>query len=119
MSDWYVNNVNTHRCFIMSMMYARNLVDLQLKYYTDWQDIDEDQMTICDHGGHWNYGDQTGAATRHMYDIHSTMHTHVAYKYNKNSTPVTESRVLCKLFKFVDMSNYEGTMYYCVYRTPK
>lgn len=115
MSDWYVN---THRCFIMSMMYILILVDLHLKYYTDWHAVDEDMITISAQGGWWFYEDAVGAVAHDMDCFTSYVTSHVAYK-DKNSTPVTESRVLNELFKFVDMSNYEGTMYYCVYRTLK
>ena len=59
------NNVNTHRCFIMSMMYIRNLVDLHLKYYTDAHDVDEDLRTISFHGGMFIDGRQAGVTQRY------------------------------------------------------
>ena len=37
----------------MSMMYVRNLVDLHLKYYTDYHDVDENDITIPIYGGYW------------------------------------------------------------------
>lgn len=60
------NNVNTHRCFIMSMMYIRNLVDLHLKYYTDAHDVDEDSTTIVHHSGLWSNATAVGITYRYM-----------------------------------------------------
>ena len=48
------------------------------KYYTDWQDVDEDARTIIDHGGHDTYGNFAGVACRHMYDIRTKTYGHVA-----------------------------------------
>ena len=117
MSDWYVS-VNTHRCFIMSMVYILILVDLHLKYYTDLHDVDEELMSISAQSGRWEEGKWTGVTFRIIGNTLTGYADYVAYK-DKNSTPVTESRVLYRLFKFVDMSNYEGTTCYCVYRTLK
>lgn len=103
----------------MSMMYARNLVDLHLKYYSDHHDVDEDMKAITAQGGDWGDDIRVGAARRTMNDTPTAVGGAVAYKYNKNSTPVNESRVLNDLFKFVDMSNYGKIMWYCVYRTLK
>ena len=76
MSDWYVDThidiarvyrkkrINTHRCFIMSMMYTRNLVDLHLKYYTDFHDVDENDITIPIYGGYWCDKTVGGVASR-------------------------------------------------------
>ena len=60
------NNVNTHRCFIMSMMYIRNLVGLHLNYYTDTHDVDEDMRAMTIHGDHWEYGSMAGITMRYM-----------------------------------------------------
>ena len=49
-----------------------------IKYYTDWQDVDEDSRTIINHGGHDTYGITAGAACRHMYDIHTNTYSYVA-----------------------------------------
>lgn len=88
MSDWYVN-VNTHRCFIMSMMYARNLVDLHLKYYTDDHNVDEDMTTIVHVGGKWWDGIGAGIIHRDFFHSSSISLDSVASKYNKNSTLIT------------------------------
>ena len=72
----------------MSMMYVRNLVDLHLKYYTDWHDVDEEFKTITDYGGYWLEQSMVGVMDRNMYDPTTTSASNVAYKYNKNSTPV-------------------------------
>jgi len=50
----------------MSMMYARNLVDLHLKYYTDSHNVDEDLTTITRLGGHWNHSGPAGIALRSL-----------------------------------------------------
>ena len=102
----------------MSMMYIRILVGLHIKYYTDNHDVDEDVLSMSRSGGWQCHESFAGAAHRDMYHSPSYVSSYVAYK-DKNSTPVTESRVLYRLFKFVDMSNYEGIMCYCVYRTLK
>ena len=117
MSDWYVS-VNMHRCFIMSMMFILILVGLHIKYYTDDHDVDEDNATVYHQGGDWTHIFRAGITERFISTDTSFNNEYVAYK-DKNSTPVTESRVLYRLFKFVDMSNYEGIMCYCVYRTLK
>ena len=75
MSDWYVN---IHRCFIMSMMYARNLVDLQLKYYTDWHEVDEDLTTILIQGGGWFDNIIGGITQRNMWWFSSQLADYVA-----------------------------------------
>ena len=83
------NNVNTHRCFIMSMMYIRNLVGLHLKYYTDLHDVDEDMKAITAHGGHRGDDIRVGVVRRTMNDAPTDVSGDVAYKYNKNSTLIT------------------------------
>ena len=83
------NNVNTHRCFIMSMMYIRNLVGLHLKYYTDLHDVDEDMKAITAHGGHRGDDIRVGVVRRTMNDTPTSASVDVAYKYNKNSTLIT------------------------------
>ena len=97
MSDWYIDThidiarvyrkkrINTHRCFIMSMMYTRNLVGLHLKYYTDLHDVDEELRTISVHGGYWNEGEFVGVTRRHMYDNPITLGFFVASSNMKNS----------------------------------
>lgn len=92
MSDWYVS-VNTHRCFIMSMMYILNLVGLHLKYYTDWHAVDENETTIANYGGCWDtWADSKhpGMMCRSVEFSPTTAFTDgiVASKYNKNSTPI-------------------------------
>ena len=84
MSDWYVNNVNTHRCFIMSMMYVRNLVDLQLKYYTDYHEVDEDIDTILKQSGRWNDGIWAGLMFRDQIDSPANTLDYVASSNMKN-----------------------------------
>ena len=83
------NNVNTHRCFIMTMMYIRNLVDLHLKYYADHHDVDEDMRAITAQGGDWGDDIRVGVVRRTMNDAPTRVSGDVAYKYNKNSTLIT------------------------------
>ena len=75
----------------MSMMYVRNLVDLHLKYYTDYHDVDEDLRTLVPQGGSWWEHVGIGVAFRRMIDTPSPtdVHDDVAYKFNKNSTLIT------------------------------
>ena len=73
----------------MSMMYVRNLVDLHLKYYTDWHDVDEDVPTIVRLGGDRTRRTEVGITQRDMNDIRTNTYGAVAYKYNKNSTLIT------------------------------
>ena len=54
------------------------------KYYTDFQDVDEDARTVVNHGGHWAYGKAAGVACRHTYDIHTNTYSHVASPTMKN-----------------------------------
>ena len=75
------NNVNTHRCFIMSMMYARNLVDLHLKYYTDLHDVDEDMRAITVQGGDRGDDIRVGVVRRTMNDAPTDVSGDVAYKW--------------------------------------
>ena len=102
MSDWYVlyihidiarvyrkKRINTHRCFIMSMMYVRNLVDLHLKYYADHHDVDEDMRAITAQGGDRGDDIRVGVTRRTMNDTPTSASVDVAYKYNKNSTLIT------------------------------
>ena len=70
----------------MSMMYILNLVDLHLKYYTDFHDIDEDNTTNVSCGGYWGFGSREGITRRYMFD--SVIADIAASKYNKNSTPL-------------------------------
>ena len=92
------NNVNTHRCFIMSMMYIRNLVGLHLKYYTDTHDVDEGMRAMTIHGDHWEYGSMAGITMRYMGYTPTYTWDGVAYKYNnKNSTPVMRVEFLLYL----------------------
>ena len=73
----------------MSMMYVRNLVDLHLKYYTDYHNIDKDARTIADQGGGASGSVVEGVARRNLNDSPTYSSGDVAYKYNnKNSTPV-------------------------------
>lgn len=73
----------------MSMMYVRNLVDLHLKYYTDYHNVDEDRRIIPDQGGSWVHNILAGIALRDMHYDPTYSSGDVAYKYNnKNSTPV-------------------------------
>lgn len=72
----------------MSMMYIRNLVGLHLKYYTDLHDVDEDLKTITSQGGRWGYEGMAGITRRTINDTPTSVSDVVAYKYNKNSTPV-------------------------------
>ena len=51
----------------MSMMYIRILVDLHIKYYTDWHDVDEDSKTIVNHGGGWTNEAQVGIMLRYLW----------------------------------------------------
>ena len=62
----------------MSMMYVRNLVDLHLKYYTDYHDVDEDVRTISGCGGQWVFTIRTGVTSRYMDDSSSTISNTVA-----------------------------------------
>ena len=73
----------------MSMMYTRNLVGLHLKYYTDNHDVDESVMTSSMHGGYWVDHTFAGITHRDMGGTSSYVSSHVAYKYNKNSTLIT------------------------------
>ncbi len=75
--------------------------------------------TIVRHGGWYVDEDLSGFTCRFMRETPTNTSESVASKYNNNSTPVTESRVLYELFKFVDMPNYGRIMYCCVYRTLK
>lgn len=72
----------------MSMMYVRNLVDLHLKYYTDNHDVDEDARTINGYGGHYDAKNTVGVMDRNPSSNPTEVYEFVAYKYNKNSTPV-------------------------------
>jgi hypothetical protein len=72
----------------MSMMYIRILVGLHLKYYTDGHDVDEDLRTIVSQSGRWENGTSAGVTCRSINAIPSYISNVVAYKYNKNSTPV-------------------------------
>ena len=72
----------------MSMMYVRNLVDLHLKYYADNHEVDEDTAVIADYGGQWMNVTGAGIFNRGLDDNPSAMWGDVAYKFNKNSTPV-------------------------------
>ena len=48
----------------MSMMYVRNLIDLHLKYYTDFHYVDEDMSAIPAQGGQLDFGSCVGIANR-------------------------------------------------------
>ena len=61
----------------MSMMYIRILVDLHLKYYTDYHDVDEDPRTILPQGGSWWEDIGVGIAFRRMIDPPSNTHSDV------------------------------------------
>ena len=73
----------------MSMMYILNLVDLHLKYYTDYHDVNEDVRTITSYGGHYNAENTVGVMDRNPSSNPTEVHEFVAYKYNKNSTLIT------------------------------
>lgn len=71
----------------MSMMYARNLVDLHLKYYADYHNVDEDIRSITSQGDEFAHRSDPGITARHVNNTPSDIFATVAYKYNKNSTP--------------------------------
>jgi len=56
------------------------------KYYTDWQDVDEDARTIADHGGSWGFGwssgDTPGVFLRNMTNSSAISGNTVASKNN-------------------------------------
>ena len=62
----------------MSMMYIRILVDLHLKYYTDWHDVDEDVPTIVRLGGDRTRRTEVGITQRDMNDIRTNTYGAVA-----------------------------------------
>lgn len=73
----------------MSMMYVRNLVDLHIKYYTDYHNVDENDITIPIYGGYWCDKTVGGVAGRGTAFNPTNTFDAVAYKYNKNSTLIT------------------------------
>ena len=72
----------------MSMMYILILVDLHLKYYTDQHDVDDDNRAIPSYGERWCGIIYAGMYVRHVNTNPINASEFVAYKYNKNSTPV-------------------------------
>ena len=44
------------------------LVDILIKYYTDWHDVDEDKATITRYGDFWGFENSAGVAYRTMSD---------------------------------------------------
>ena len=50
------------------------------KYYTDWQDVDEDIATIPGQGGYWSHGFFVGVTQRHLFDFPTNVHDIVASK---------------------------------------
>ena len=52
------------------------------KYYTDWQDVDEDIATIPGQGGYWSHGLFVGVTQRHLFDFPTNVHDIVASKNN-------------------------------------
>lgn len=108
-NDWF-----TAVSFVASSVDIR-----EIHSYTDQHDVDENMTAVTSWGGMWSLGVHTGVMYRNVSASLNSVYPHVASKYNKNSTPVTESRVLYELFKFVDKPNYGRIMYCCVYRTLK
>ena len=43
-------------------------VDILIKYYADFHDVDEDGLTICDQGGSYIYGSKVGITLRNPFD---------------------------------------------------
>ena len=51
-----------------------------IKYYADWNDVDEDMRTVPAYGGRWYEGNQAGIALRNLYNNPSFGDPNVAYK---------------------------------------
>ena len=58
------------------------------KYYTDWQDVDEDIATIPGQGGYWSHGLFVGVTQRHLFDFPTNVHDIVASKKIIYNLPV-------------------------------
>ena len=57
------------------------------KYYTDPYDVDEDMMTIVNHGGRWIVGSNAGTACRNLFNSPSTSTDNVVSKKNNIQPP--------------------------------
>ena len=76
----------------MSRMFSVHIIIIHRyvleKYYTDWQDVDEDARTIADHGGSWGFGwssgDTPGVFLRNMTNSSAISGNTVASKIMHN-----------------------------------
>ena len=81
--------IYAQRCapFIRCCCFVRH--PKKISNYTDNHDVDESVMAISMHSGYWVDHTFAGITHRDMGGTSSYVSSHVAYKYNKNSTLIT------------------------------